>query len=399
VKGFHIATPEQIKAGAVTDVYFPRTAAILDAKGVDAHVRAEFIAKSFPDGWDWAVFAGLAEVTHLLDGIDVNLRAMEEGEIFRPLEPVIEIEGSYREFGVYETALLGLICQASGIATRAARCRLAAGSERKLISFGARRMHPAIAPMIERAAYLGGCDGVAVVASAELLGTEPVGTIPHALVLLMGDTLRATQAFDEVIDKKIPRISLIDTFDDEKFAALKVAKALGSRLTALRLDTPSSRRGDFFEILNEVRWELDLRGYTDIGLFVSGGVDEETIRQLNPVVSGYGVGTWISAAPIIDFAMDIIEIDGEPLAKRGKWSGAKQVLRCSACCEDEIVPLQKAEEWPEHCPDCGSAVQPLLTPQMQGGQAVGPQLGPSDIRARTLQRLASFAIDWEGELQ
>ena len=44
-----------------------------------------------------------------------------------PFEPVLEIEGNYREFGVFETAALGLICQASGIATRAARCRLAAG--------------------------------------------------------------------------------------------------------------------------------------------------------------------------------------------------------------------------------------------------------------------------------
>ena len=272
MNGFHVATPEQIKAGQVTDVYFQRTAAILDAKGLDAYVRAEFTAKSLPAKWEWAIFAGLAEVTYLLDGIGVNVRAMEEGALFRSLEPVLEIEGSYREFGVYETAVLGLLCQASGIATRAARCRLAAGSDRRLISFGARRMHPAIAPMIERAAYLGGCDGVAVVASAELLGTEPVGTMPHALVLLLGDTVRATQAFHDVIDKNVPRISLIDTFHDEKFAALEVAEALGSDLTALRLDTPGSRRGDLREIVDEVRWELDLRGYEDIEIFVSGGI-------------------------------------------------------------------------------------------------------------------------------
>ena len=71
MKGFHTATPEQIKAGAVSDVYFQRTAEILDAKGVDAYVRAEFVAKSLPGAWEWAVFAGLAEVTHLLEGIDV----------------------------------------------------------------------------------------------------------------------------------------------------------------------------------------------------------------------------------------------------------------------------------------------------------------------------------------
>ncbi|UCC73465.1 MAG: nicotinate phosphoribosyltransferase [Gemmatimonadota bacterium] len=397
--GFHIATPEQIKAGAVSDVYFQRTAAILDAKGIDAHVRAEFTAKSLPDDWEWAVLAGLAEVAHLLEGISVNVRAMEEGAVFRPLEPVLEIEGSYRGFGVYETAILGLMCQASGIATRAARCRLAAGPEKKLISFGARRMHPALAPMIERAAYIGGCDGVAAVASAELLGTEPVGTIPHALVLVMGDTVLATQAFDEVIDESVPRISLIDTFSDEKFAALEVAEALGDRLAAIRLDTPTSRRGDFFDILSEVRWELDLRGYTDVELFVSGGIDEAAIQDLGPVVDGYGVGTYISGAPVIDFSMDIIELDGEPVAKRGKWSGAKQVIRCLGCIEDDLVPLHRPSEWPDRCPDCGSEVEPLLSDWLTGGVPVRPPLEPGEIRARTLERLKGFEIEWEDESQ
>jgi nicotinate phosphoribosyltransferase len=394
-KGFHIATPEQIKTGAVADVYFQRTAAILDSKGVDAYVRAELMTKALPEDWEWAIFAGLAEVSHLLEGIDVNVRAMEEGAIFRPYEPVIEIQGSYREFGVFETALLGLICQASGIATRAARCRVAAGPGRKLISFGARRMHPAIAPMIERAAYIGGCDGVAAVASAELLGTEPVGTIPHALVLLMGDTIQAALAFDEVIDKRVPRVVLIDTFDDEKFAAITVAEALGARLAAVRLDTPGSRRGDFLEILSEVRWELDLRGHADIDLFVSGGIDEDTIRTLNPVVDGYGVGTHISAAPIIDFSMDIVEIDGKPIAKRGKWSGAKQVLRCDGCHQDDIVTLHAAEDWPESCPDCGGDLEPLLALQMKDGELTGPQLDPGDVRARALERLDYFEINPE----
>ena len=185
--GFHIATAEQIKAGEVVDVYFRRSVDILEARGVDKRVRAEFVAKDLPENWEWAVFAGLEELLHLLEGLGVNVRSMEEGQVFRRLEPVLEIEGSYTAFAAMETASLGLICQASGIATRAARCRKAAGPNKRVISFGARRMHPTLAPMIERAAYLGGCDGVAVVASAELLGTEAAGTIPHALVLVMGD--------------------------------------------------------------------------------------------------------------------------------------------------------------------------------------------------------------------
>src|ERR671939_1599478 len=116
-------------------------------------------------------------------------------------------------------------------------------------------MHPAIAPMIERAAYVGGCDGVAVVKSAELLDIQPVGTMAHALVVILGEE-RAFRAFDRVIDPQIPRVALIDTFQDEKFGALAAAKILGERLSAVRLDTPGSRRGDFASILREVRWEL-----------------------------------------------------------------------------------------------------------------------------------------------
>ena len=79
MKGFHTATPDQIRAGAVSDVYFQRTAAILDAKGVDAHVRAEFNAKSLPDGWDWAVFAGLAVVVTIGGFFDLK-------RLFRSIE-------------------------------------------------------------------------------------------------------------------------------------------------------------------------------------------------------------------------------------------------------------------------------------------------------------------------
>ncbi len=101
---------------------------------------------------------------YLMKHLPVKVRAMREGSVFYPYEPVMEIEGNYQDFCVYETAILGLICQASGIATKAARFKKLAG-ERAVISFGARRMHPVLAPMIERNAYIGGCDGVAVVKS------------------------------------------------------------------------------------------------------------------------------------------------------------------------------------------------------------------------------------------
>ncbi|MEE9591101.1 MAG: nicotinate phosphoribosyltransferase, partial [Thermodesulfobacteriota bacterium] len=178
---FHTADAKDIKSGRVTDVYFANTLKILKKKDIDKRVRAEFFAKKLPKGWPWGILAGIEEVAHLMEGKPVNIRAMREGTIFRSWEPVMEIEGMYRDFCVFETTMLGLICQASGVATKASRIRLAA-DEKSVVSFGARRMHPVIAPMIERAAYIGGCDGVAVIVSAELIYTEPIGTMPHALI-------------------------------------------------------------------------------------------------------------------------------------------------------------------------------------------------------------------------
>lgn len=40
---------------------------------------------------------------------------------------------------------------------------------------------------------------------------KAVGTMPHALILVLGDNRKAFKKFDEIVDSKIPRICLIDT--------------------------------------------------------------------------------------------------------------------------------------------------------------------------------------------
>jgi nicotinate phosphoribosyltransferase len=391
---FHIADPKDIKAGKLTDVYFVRTMEILKAKKIDKWVKAEFIAKRFPEDYGWGVLTGIDEAAYLLKDLKVNVRAMKEGTIFRAFEPVMEIEGMYSEFGLFETSLLGLLCQASGVATKAARCKKAA-EDRRVISFGARRIHPVIAPMVERNAFVGGCDGVSVVKNAELIGEEPSGTMPHALILIIGDTVEATKAFDEVIDPKVRRVSLIDTFNDEKVEAIRVAEALGKKLFGIRLDTPSSRRGDFQKIIEEIRWELNLRGFGHVQIFVSGGLDEKRILSLNPVVDAYGVGTSITNARVIDFAMDIIEIDGKPLAKRGKMSGSKSVLRCPKCFQDKLVPFKRGGGDPAKGSDrcsCGGRFKELLLPFIQGKKILWDLPTPQTIRKYVLEQLPHFDL-------
>lgn len=385
---FHIAEPEDILKGRITDVYFERALRILKARGINPSVKAEFIAKSLPENWQWAVFAGLEEAMFLMKELPIKVRALKEGSVFYPYEPVMEIEGRYQDFCVYETAILGLICQASGVATKSARFKRLAG-ERPVISFGARRMHPAIAPMIERNAYIGGCDGVAVIKSGQLIGEDPIGTMPHSLIICFGSTLDAIKAYDEVLEPRLGRVALIDTFLDEKFECLNVASALGERLYAVRFDTPSSRRGDFMRILQECRWELNLRGYGYVKFFVSGSIKEKDLPILNPFVDGYGIGTSISNAPVVDYAMDIMEVEGKPIAKRGKCSGSKRVLRCFNCGERKIVP-----NTPErYQSSCGTSFSDLLIPVLEYGRPLIEIEPPQKLRRRVIDSTKDLPIE------
>ncbi len=390
MKDFYIAHEDDIKAGKTTDVYFIRTKKILEAKGVHKKVFADVSTTSLPKGWRWGVLAGVEEVARLLEGLPVNVYAMPEGTIFHSYEPVLQIEGFYEEFGIYETALLGMLSQASGIATAALRTKIAA-KFKPVYSFGIRHMHPAIAPMIDRSAFIGGCDGVSGVLGAEMMGEKAVGTMPHALILTIGDQVKAWEYYDEVMPPEVPRTALVDTLCDEKFEALMAAEALGERLTAVRLDTPSSRRGNFKRIVEEVRWELDLRGYTHVKIFLSGGLDEESLRELADVADAFGVGSSIASAKPVDFSLDIVEIEGKPLTKRGKLSGRKQVYRCENGHYHRVPGGKKLER----CPICGAKVEALLRPLIENGEVVAELPKARDIREYVLGQAERFELSLE----
>ena len=375
---FNSATDAEILKADVADSYFHRTMQILRARGLaDTPVHAELAYKT-SNPHEWFVVAGLDEVSYLLDGVEVDARAVPEGTICRPHEPILTLSGPYGAFAEHETAILGLLCQASGVATGAARCRLAAG-EKPVISFGARRMHPAVTPMIERAAYLGGCDMVAVDLAVERLGIPATGTTPHALVLILGSTAEAARAFDEVIDPKVPRTIIIDTFDDEKFGALLAARAIPDSISAIRMDTPGNRRGDFLDLMREVRWELDRNGFERVKIFASGGIDVEYILHLNPVCDAYGVGGAIADAPMIDYSLDLVEVDGEDRSKRGKRGGRKRLLELM---DGTRVVLPETTPAPEGSRDVLSSLQELYPARPDIGalrQRVIDQLGTGDF--------------------
>jgi nicotinate phosphoribosyltransferase len=372
---FNSATDAEIRNADVADSYFHRTMRVLRARGLhDTPVHAELAYKtSNPE--DWFVVSGLDEVAHLLEGVEVEAWAVPEGTICRSQEPVLTLTGPYGVFAEHETAILGLLCQASGVATGAARCRLAAG-DKPVISFGARRMHPAITPMVERSAYVGGCDMVAVDLAVERLGIPATGTTPHALPLILGSTAEAARAFNEVMGSEVPRTIIIDTYDDEKFGALLAARAIPDAIYAIRMDTPGNRRGDFRDLMREVRWELDRNGFEHVKIFASGGIDVEYILHLNSVCDAYGVGGAIAAAPMIDYSLDIVEVNGEDRSKRGKRGGRKRLLEMQ---------------------DGSRRVLPASAPVPQGAREVlqplqnlySPPPSANEIRDRVLDQLAT----------
>lgn len=312
------ATHQEIQAGWTTDVYFIRTLEILEGLGLaETPVEAEVFARG--EG----ILAGVEEVRRLLAPLEVEVEALGEGEPFQPQEPVLRIRGPYNRFGPYETAVLGILASSSGWATAARRCKEAAG-EKLMICFGARHVHPAVAPVMERAALIGGADGTSCVLAALLSGRKPSGTIPHAAVLIAGDTVEVARAYDRFMPPDAPRIILVDTFHDEAEEALRVAEALGERLQGVRLDTPDERGGVTPALVREVRARLDQAGHRHVRIFVSGGLTPEKIAQLAAAgADAFGVGSYIAGASPIDMTMDLKVVAGRPVAKRGRIPGLR----------------------------------------------------------------------------
>ncbi|MBC7341914.1 MAG: nicotinate phosphoribosyltransferase [Clostridia bacterium] len=313
---FFSATHEEIASGATTDLYFVRTYEILRGLGLlDTPVVAEVFARRN------GVMAGIPEVLWLLRDKDVAIWAVPEGEEFATKEVVLRIEGKYGDFGLFETPILGFLAHASGWATAAREAKRAAG-EAKVYCFGARHVHPAVAPVMERAAIVGGADGAACVLAAKLAGQRPVGTVPHTVMIIVGDTVEAALAYDRFMPPEAPRTILIDTFKDEAEEALRVAEALGPRLQGVRLDTPGERGGVTADLVREVRARLDMAGYQHVQIMVSGGLTPERIAALREAGAvAFGVGSYISSAPPIDMTMDLKEVTGKPIAKRGRIPG------------------------------------------------------------------------------
>jgi nicotinate phosphoribosyltransferase len=201
--------------------------------------------------------------------------------------------------------------------------------------------------------------------------------MPHAFVMCYKKPEDAWRSFDKHTPEEVPRIMLCDTWCDEKTESLRAAEC---GATTVRLDTPRSRRGNMRSIIEEVRWELDAHGYPEVKIFLSGGITREDVILYQDIVDAFGVGGAIANAPVIDFGMDIVEIEGKPMAKRGKRSGVKQVYMMTDGIHQMLPAIQKA-------PVGGKSLIELF---INNGKIV-KECAMQEARDRVLQKLPTLS--------
>ena len=307
--------------GESADVYFQRTLTILRNEGLNPVVTMEF--SPLRKG----VFCGILEVRALLAKIlpetGSEVWALDEGETVEVHEVALRIKAPYSSVGLYETAICGTLASSTGWATAAREC-VEAAQGIPVIGLGARYVHPNVAANIDYAAIVGGCVSCSTILGARLAGVTPMGNMPHDLPLVLGDTVKAAESFDRHMPQEVPRVALVDTFKDEAEESLNVARALRDKLRGIRLETPQERGGVTPDLVKEIRARLDLAGFQHVEISVSGGFTAERIRQFveaGAPVNGYGVGGYIASSPPNPMVADIHEIDGRPMAKKGRIPG------------------------------------------------------------------------------
>ncbi|MCF8721515.1 nicotinate phosphoribosyltransferase [Nitrospina gracilis] len=321
-----------------------------------------------------------------------DVDAMPEGTVFFSNEPVLRITAPMPEAQFVETRVINLLHYSILVASKAARCVLAARGKAHLVDFGLRRAHGAEAGWLAaRSAYLAGFDGTATVLAEATDGIPLYGTMAHSYVQAHNSEEEAFREFCRSWPQN--NVLLLDTYDVMRATEIVIKlsgklKKEGIRIRGVRLDS-----GDMQAQALEVRKRLDEAGLQHIKIFASGNLDEHEIAQYaaNSIpVEGFGVGTRLVVsddAPFLECAYKLQEYDGKPRRKRstGKATlpGAKQVFR-SQDAHGQFTGdhLGLADEKLEG--------ETLLAPMMRGGRRLRPPVSLQAQRTHAARQLQSL---------
>ena len=328
---------ERMREGYYSDKYFVRTRDVLVRTGRSPHVTLQVFQKrsAWLGGVDEAIAILKLCLTAGYEWKDVEVRALRDGDVVEPYEPVMHITGPYVAFAHLETLYLGVLARRTRVATNT-RLVVEAAWPKPVMFFPARFDHWLVQTGDGYAAHIVGAIGVSTDAQASWWGQEGIGTVPHALIAAFeGDTVAASLAFASTMPETVKVISLVDFDNDCVRTSLAVARALGPRLFAVRLDTSEtmvdtsvvSQMGDFDprgvnpRLVRHVREALDGEGFRHVQITASGGFDADKIRRFEAErvpVDSYGVGSSLFRGQF-DFTGDVVIVDGKPMAKSGRF--------------------------------------------------------------------------------
>jgi nicotinate phosphoribosyltransferase len=354
----------EVAAGAAlfTDLYEVTMAQAYMAEGMSGTAVFETFYRKLPPGRSYIMAAGIPDVLDFLeafrfdqDDIDYlrgldrfseeflehlaqvrftgDVWAVPEGTVVFPNEPIIQVVAPIAEAQLVETFVLNQTHLQCVLTSKAARV-VDAARGRPVVDFGARRAHGADAALkVARASYLAGAVGTSNLLAARRYGIPAFGTMAHSFVQAFDTELHAFGAFA----RHYPGTTLlVDTYDTLRGVdhVIELAHRLGERFNvrAVRLDS-----GDLDALSKAVRARLDAAGLTNVGIFVSSGLDEYRVAALLDAgcpIDGFGVGTKLVVAedaPALDMAYKLVEYDGVGRTKfsNGKliYPGRKQVYR------------------------------------------------------------------------
>jgi nicotinate phosphoribosyltransferase len=395
-----------------TDLYELGMAASYLGRGMTESATFSLFVRGLPARWGFLVACGLERCLRYLEELRFSqedldylrreqgypdeileafarfrftgeVRAVPEGRVVFAEEPLLEVTAPLPEAQLVESYLLNQMTYQTAVASKAARCRLAAPGK-TLVDFSFRRVHGTEAALgVARATAIAGFAATSNVEGARTLGLRAAGTMAHSYVQAFPTEKDAFRAFAEDYPDRV--VLLVDTYDTRAGVERAIEVALemadrGERLTGIRLDS-----GDLAALAAEARTMLDRAGLKDVQILASGGLDENAIEALERAgapIDVYGVGTKVGVAadaPALDSVYKVVSYAGRPLAKlsaaKATLPGSKQVWRLPGWAGD-VVGLRDEPGPPE--------AEPLLAPMMESGRRVA-----EDDIPRAAERLAS----------
>ena len=402
----------------LTDLYELNMAASYLRRGLDAPATFSLFARKLPPERGFLVVGGVEPALDLLESFrfeeaDLEYLAGIEGftvadlERFRRLrftgeawgipegrlafagEPLLEVTAPIAEAQLVETVLLNQVSFGTAVASKAARCVVAARG-RGLVDFAFRRTQGLEAGLeVARLSALVGFQATSNVEAARRFGLLPSGTMAHSYVEAFASEREAFLAFAH--DFPTRTTFLVDTYDtlNGVRTAIEVIGELGLRERAgIRLDS-----GDLGTLARESRRLLDEAGLPWVQIMASGGLDELEVERLvaaGAPVDVFGVGTKMGVSadhPYLDSAYKLVQLGERPVMKlsAGKVTapGRKQVFRGGSPFAD-VVGLSR-ENGPE-------GAEPVLVPLMKGGVRLRPRPPLDEGRAHFEADLARLPL-------